>query len=71
MADIPIIRWILTDKISAKWIASVYAERYERVDPNDPTHTYHFWWGDKIVASVDQTSGVNVGDSGGRLVMGG
>jgi hypothetical protein len=62
----PIVRWVLTDKITGKFIAVIYAERFALASDYDRTLTIHFWWGDRIVALVDQSSGVNITDSGGR-----
>lgn len=62
-----VIRWILTDKTTGKFVAAIYAERFAIASDDDPTLTIHFWLGDRIVASIDSSSDVNIDDSGGRM----
>lgn len=65
-----IIRYVICDKTSGQWVASVFAERYEVVEPGTPSSQGcgHFWIGDRIVASVDCLD-YQVDDSGGRMVL--
>ena len=62
-----LIRYILTDPKTDEWVMTVYAERYERASLKDETETHHFYVGDTVIASVDNTTELVVRDSGGRL----
>lgn len=62
-----LIRYVLTEPKTSKFVMNVFAERYERADLHDDTDTHHFYIGDTVVASVDETTDLIVSDSGGRL----
>ncbi len=61
-------RFIIADKVTGRYVATVYAERFEEyVGDNSFTRALggHFWIGNDILASVELDR-FTVGDSGGR-----
>ena len=56
-------RFVISDKSTGLWIASIYAERYEQsYDPR----CVNFFRGSEVIGQVDPTL-VTFGDSGGRM----
>jgi hypothetical protein len=62
-----LIRYILTEPVTSKYVMSIYAERCEKASLKDETETQHFYVGETVVASIDNTTDLIVSDSGGRL----
>ena len=55
------IRYIAMNKETGKWMLTIFADRFEQVDPN----TVNYYRGDVVVAQVDPAE-LTVSDSGGR-----